>query len=165
MQPITIAIVKGLLMPILGETVNSVNALGIAKERGIAVVESKFAEIEDFANLISVVVKTDAGQHEISGTLFLKRDPRIVKIDKYYVEVVPSGYMLFISNKDTPGIVGHIGTVLGKNKINIAGMTFGREKPGGNAVTVLNVDSHLSAKVLDELKTHKDISDAKLVKL
>jgi len=164
-QPITIAIVKGLLTPILGETVNSVNALAIAKDRGIAVVESKFAQIEDFANLISVVVKTGAGQHEICGTLFLKRDSRIVKIDNYYVEVIPSGYMLFINNKDVPGIVGHIGTVLGKNKINIAGMTFGREKEGGNAVTVLNVDGAVSGKVLEELKKSKDILDAKLVKL
>lgn len=164
-QPITIAIVKGLLTPVLGETVNSVNATSIAKDRGIAVVESKFAEIEDFANLISVVVKADRSQHEICGTLFLKRDPRIVKIDNYYVEVVPSGYMLFISNKDVSGIVGHIGTVLGANKINIAGMTFGREKEGGNAVTVLNVDSQVSAKVLEELKKSKDIQDAKLVKL
>lgn len=164
-EPITIAAVKGLLTPILGETVNSVNALAIAKERGIYVVESKFAQIEDFANLISVVVKTDKGQHEISGTLFLKRDPRIVKIDNYYVEVIPSGYMLFISNNDVPGIVGHIGTVLGENKINIAGMTFGREKPGGEAVTVLNVDSHVPDEVLEELKGIKDIHDAKLVKL
>jgi len=164
-QPITIAVVKGLLMPMLGETVNSVNALSIAKERGIAIVESKFAEIEDFANIISVVVKTPKSQHEILGTLFLKRDPRIVKIDGYYVEVIPSGYMLFISNKDVPGIVGHVGTVLGKNKINIAGMTFGREKQGGEAVTVLNVDSQVSDKVLDELKSLKDIHDAKLVRL
>jgi D-3-phosphoglycerate dehydrogenase len=164
-QPITIAAIKGLLVPILGETVNSVNAISIAKERGIAIVESKFAEIEDFANLISVVVRTDSSQHEISGTLFLKRDPRIVKIDNYYVEVIPSGYMLFISNKDVPGIVGHVGTVLGKNKINIAGMTFGREKAGGKAISVLNVDSQITAGVLQEIKTLKDIYDAKLVKL
>jgi D-3-phosphoglycerate dehydrogenase len=164
-QPITIAVVKGLLTPILGETVNSVNALSIAKERGISVVESKFAEIEDFATLISVVVKTDSAQHEICGTLFVKRDPRIVKIDNYYVEVIPSGYMLFISNKDVPGIVGHVGTVLGKNNINIAGMTFGREKQGGKAVSVLNVDSQISGKVIEEIKSLKDIYDAKLVKL
>jgi D-3-phosphoglycerate dehydrogenase len=111
------------------------------------------------------VVRTDSSQHEISGTLFLKRDPRIVKIDNYYVEVIPSGYMLFISNKDVPGIVGHVGTVLGKNKINIAGMTFGREKAGGKAISVLNVDSQITAGVLQEIKTLKDIYDAKLVKL
>ncbi len=163
--PISISIVKGLLTPILGETVNSVNALSIAKERGISVVESKFAQIEDFANLISVVVKTENSQHEILGTLYLKRDPRIVKIDNYYVEVIPSGYMLFISNKDVPGIVGHIGTTLGRNNINIAGMTFGREKLGGNAIVVLNIDSEVSALVLAELKKSKDIIDAKLVKL
>jgi len=164
-QPVTIAIIKGLLTPVLGETVNAVNALSIAKERGISVVESKFAEIEDFANLISVVVKTDSSQHEILGTLYLKRDPRIVKIDNYYVEVIPKGFMLFITNVDVPGIVGHVGTVLGENKINIAGMTFGRQKPGGAAVTVLNVDSNVSSKVLDELKKLKSIYDARLVKL
>jgi len=165
LQSVTIAIVKGLLTPVLGETVNHVNACVIAKERGIDVIEAKTAHIEDFANLISVTVKAGKTKCEICGSVFLKSDPRIVKIDRYYVEVVPSGHMIVISNKDVPGIVGSIGTLLGKHKVNIAGMTFGREKRGGNAITVLNVDSELPAKALKEIKKTPAIKDAKLIKL
>jgi len=165
LKSVTIAIVKGVLTPALGENVNYVNACVIAKDRGINVVESKTDRIEDFANLISVIVKTKKASLEICGTIFLAGDPRIVKIDKYYVEVSPTGYMVVISNKDKPGIVGHIGTVFGKNKINIAGMTFGREKPGGNAITVLNVDSEVPAKVLKDIEKEKNIISAKLIKL
>jgi len=165
LQAVTTAIVKGLLTPVLGETVNNVNACVIAKERGINVTESQTAYIEDFANLISVIVKSDKYKCEICGTLFLKSEARIVKIDRYYVEVTPSGYMIVISNKDAPGIVGNIGTVLGENKINIAGMTFGREKPGGNAITVLNVDSEVPKEVLKKIAKLKNVVDAKLIKL
>lgn len=73
--------------------------------------------------------------------------------------------MLVIFNKDVPGIIGQIGTILGDNKINIAGMSFGREAKGGKAITVLNVDSDVPKKVLDEIRSAKNIQEVKLVKL
>jgi len=165
LAPVTIALVRGLLTPILQETVNYVNALVIAKERGINVVESKSSQIEDFANLIWVEVKSDKGKKQIMGTLMTKTDPRIVKIDQFYVEAIPSGYMLVIHNKDLPGVVGDIGTMLGKNNINIAGFSFGRERAGGAAITVINVDSDVPPKVLNNISKVKNIEDVKLVKL
>ncbi len=163
--PITVACVKGMLQPIMGETVNYVNAAVLAKERGIAVEETRTERIENFANLISVETKTEKGTLTIWGTIFAKGDLRIVKINKYYVEAHPAGYMLVIRNRDLPGIVGEIGTILGQNRINIAGMTFGREKRGGAAITVLNVDSVVPQEVLERIKKSKNISDAKLIKL
>ncbi len=163
--PITVACIKGLLQPIMGDTINYVNASVLAKERGINVEESKSESMESFTNLISVTTKTEKGELSVWGTVFAGKDPRIVKIDKYYVEAHPGGYMLVIKNRDLPGIVGEIGTILGKNKINIAEMTFGREKPGGTAITVLNVDSKIPEKVLEKIKKSKNISDAKLIKL
>ncbi len=163
--PITVACVKGMLQSFMGETVNYVNAYVLAKERGIAVEETKTERMENFANLISVETKTEKGESVIWGTVFGKDDPRIVKINKFYVEAHPSGYMLVIRNRDLPGIVGQIGTILGKNKINIAEMTFGREKPKGKAVTVLNVDSAIPQKVLAQIKNVQNIFDAKLIKL
>lgn len=164
-EPITIALVKGLLTPILGETVNFVNASLIAKERGIKIIESKTSQAEDFTSLISVEVETDRAKNSISGTLFTKNNPRIVKINEFYVEAIPSGYMLIISNLDVPGIIGQVGSILGKNDINIASMTFGREKPGGRAISVLNVDSVVPQKVLSQIKNAKNILGAKLIKL
>lgn len=162
---LTIAIMKGMLTPILQETVNFVNAPMIAKERGIKIFELKTSEIENFANLINVEIETDKTRLSIDGTLFTKVDPRIVRIGNFYVEASPTGYMVVISNKDVPGIIGEIGQLMGKNKINIAGMSFGREKPGGKAITVLNVDSVVPKEVLAKIKSADNIHDVKLVKL
>ena len=165
LTPFTIAIMKGMLTPILQETVNFVNAMVIAKERGIAIVETKTAQVQDFASLICVEVETDKGSNSLVATLFTKVSPRLVKLNDFYVDSVPEGYMLFVSNKDVPGIIGQIGMILGNNKINIAAMSFGRNEKGGKAVSILNIDSDVPKKVLDEIKNSKDIYEAKLVKL
>jgi D-3-phosphoglycerate dehydrogenase len=163
--PITVACVKGVLQPFMGETVNYVNACVLAKERKITIEEAKTEKVENFATLISVETRTEKGELVVWGTVFAKNEPRIVKINRYYIEARPFGYMLIIKNRDLPGVVGHIGTILGQNKINIAEMTFGRERPGGQAVSVLNVDSFISPKVLEKIKSAKNIFDAKLIKL
>ena len=165
LAPITTALIKGLLEPILPEMVNYVNAPLIAREKGIKVVEAKSSTNTDFATLISVEVETDKLKSSISGTLFGKKEPRIVLIDGYYVDAVPSGYMIITSNEDKPGIIGQIGTLLGKNGINIAGMTFGRKKKQGQAISVINVDSVVSDKMLEEIRSFDYINSAKLVKL
>ncbi|MCX5686811.1 MAG: phosphoglycerate dehydrogenase [Candidatus Omnitrophica bacterium] len=165
LAPFTVSIMKGMLTPILQETVNYVNSLVIAKERGISIVESKTAEIQDFASLIIVEVETDKSKGVICGTLFTKVDPRIVKINEFYVDCVPEGNMLVVFNKDVPGIIGQLGTIFGKNSINIASVSFGREEKGGRAVSVWNVDSDVPKKVLDELRSAKNVEGVKLVKL
>jgi D-3-phosphoglycerate dehydrogenase len=154
-----------MLKPILQETVNFVNAMMIAKERGITVVESKTAEIQDFANLIIVEVETDKSKNLVAGTLFIKSEPRIVKINEFWVDCVPQGNMLLVFNKDVPGLIGEVGTIFVKNGINIASVSFGRDVKGGNAVSVWNVDSDVSKSILDEIKSAKNIQEVKLVKL
>ncbi len=161
----TRSIIKGMLKPVLEESVNYVNAPVIARERGIKINEVKTDEIEDFANLIFVKVKSARAENSIMGTLFTKIDPRIVKINQFYVDAVPEGHMLVIRNQDKPGIVGQIGSILGKNHINIAGMTFGREKAGGEAITLLNVDSAVSGDVLNKIKKAQYIKGVKSIKL
>ncbi|MFC1666745.1 phosphoglycerate dehydrogenase [Candidatus Omnitrophota bacterium] len=164
-SPLTVAIVKGALTPILQETVNYVNALIVAKERGVKVKESKSTGLEEYANLIVVEVKTDKTVRSVTGTLFTKKDARIVKIDQFHVDAIPEGYMLVAHNIDVPGIIGKVGTILGNNGVNIATMTFGREKPGGKTLSVLNVDSPIPEKALDEIRKAENILDAKLIKL
>jgi D-3-phosphoglycerate dehydrogenase len=164
-SPITVAIMKGVLSPVLQETVNYVNSVIVAKERGIKIEESKATMLEEYTNLITVEIKTDTGTRTVSGTLFTKKDARIVKIDEFHVDAIPEGYMVVAHNIDVPGIIGQIGTLLGKNNINIAAMTFGREKPGGKTLSVLNVDSQVPESVLNDIRKAKNILDAVLIKL
>ncbi len=164
-SPLTAAVVKGVLDPITSDMINIVNALPFAQQRGIRVVESKSSQEEDYASLISVTIQTDRGQSLTAGTLFSRREPRVVRIDEFSLEAVPEGYLLVFSNLDVPGVIGKIGTILGENQVNIAGMVLGREKPGGQAVSVVNVDSQIPTPVLDEIRRMPNIVYAKVVKV
>lgn len=161
---VTMAVLKGLLTPIVGENVNYVNASLIAAERGVKLVEAKASKMDEYANLLSVEVRGDGKTLAIAGTLSARREPRIVKIDRYAVEVAPEGCLLIIRNQDKPGIIGGLGTLLGKANINIAGMSNGREAPGGQAVTIFNIDGPVPAEVLAQVKKLPHVVDAKLIK-
>ena len=162
---LSMAIVKGLLSPMMKDTVNFINAIPLAKSRGIKINETKTSVEEEFVNLISLKVKTDKETRQVAATLSAKREPRIVKIDDFYVEASPFGYLIVMKNWDKPGIIGSIGTLLGKHDINIAAMTFGRKTVGGVAVSILNVDSPVSAELLDKIKKIDNILEGRLIKL
>lgn len=164
-SPITIALVKGVLAPIMQETVNFINAVSLAKERGIKIEEVKSSKEEEFVNLIVVKIKSDEQLRLVAGTLSPNRQPRIVKIDKFYVEVSPYGHMIVTENWDRPGIIGNLGTLFGKYNINIAAMTFGREKPQGKAISVLNVDSPIQEEILEKIRKIDNILAVKLIRL
>jgi D-3-phosphoglycerate dehydrogenase len=164
-QPLTVVLLKGLLRVILGENVTDVNAPYLARSRGLKVVETVTAESEDYASLIVAELKTDRGQWRVAGTIFHKREPRIVRIDGYPLEAVPAGWMLVFSNLDVPGVIGRIGTLCGRHQINIAGMQLGRERRGGRAVAILNVDDAIPEPILEEIRAMPDIVSAKLVRL
>jgi D-3-phosphoglycerate dehydrogenase len=163
--PITFSLVHGLLYPILGETVNSINAMDLADERGINVQEIQSNKEEEFVNLVSLEIKTDKETFSLWGTLSANNQPRIVKIDKIYVEAIPDGNMLFINNNDRPGIVGAVGTILAQGNVNIGSISFGREKQGGIVISVVNVDSEIPEAVLEKLRQTKDILFVKQIKV
>lgn len=164
--PLTIAILKGLLTPICGETVNFVNAPAMAKERGIHVSEGISTSSADFTSYIDVEVLQGKETHRVMGTLF-DQEPRIVRINDFLIDVEPKGWVLFIKNEDLPGVVGMVGTMLGKNRINIAEMSLGRVGKGKKAyaMTAINTDSEVPAKVVTQIKKGKSILDVKVVKL
>jgi D-3-phosphoglycerate dehydrogenase len=162
--PLTAAVVKGALDHFMEDAVNYVNALALAKGRSIRVVESKVMQEADYTSLITVAVTSDRGTREVAGTLFSRREPRVVRIDEFRLEAIPEGYLLIFSNLDVPGVIGTIGTLLGRNKVNIAGMQLGRERPGGRAVSVVNVDTPVPPHVMDEIRSLPNIVFAKLVK-
>ncbi|MDA8084899.1 MAG: phosphoglycerate dehydrogenase [Nitrospiraceae bacterium] len=150
--PVTIAALKGYLSPILLESVNFVNAPFIAKERGIEVKEVKSSEAGDYQSMIALRIKSNDKESYIAGTLFSKKDPRVILIDTFKVEIVPDDVLLLIYNNDKPGVIGNIGNTLGRNNINIARMHFGRESAGGIAISVVSIDSTPSAEVIDEIR-------------
>lgn len=162
---LTLSLLKGLLDLYSPEMVNYVNAPIIAQERGIKIIEKRQSSATDFANLVKVQAKTDKGSKEVWGTVFGKSELRIVNIDGYDMDVDPTDYMLVLSNHDTPGVVGSIGTLLGKKGINIAGLNMGRKQVGGKAVTVLNIDNQPSPEVMKELSHLPNLIDVKVVKL
>jgi D-3-phosphoglycerate dehydrogenase len=163
--PVTVAILKGLLTPILQETVNFVNAPFTAKERGIEVRELKSPEAGDYATLIGLEVRSGKMRGYVVGTLYNRRDPRIVQVNEFPIEAIPEGDMLVLSNNDKPGVIGNIGNLLGKNNINIARMQFGRETPGGRAISVVSVDTPIPDNVLQEIKKLPNVLSVKQVRI
>ena len=164
LTPLTLAVIKGVLIPILeGAEINYVNAPVIAKERGIEVIESKSSQLGDFANAISIEIQTGKTTTSVVGTLFGNNDPRIVRVNDYHIDADLKGIMLCIQNQDKPGIVGEIGTILGKNKVNIAQMTLGRKQEGDVAMTVINTDQKIPSDVLQQIKKLDKIVDALVV--
>ncbi|HYA36003.1 MAG TPA: phosphoglycerate dehydrogenase [Candidatus Binataceae bacterium] len=164
-EPITAAVVKGLLSTFLDEALNYVNAPFIARERGIRVSETKSRETADFVNTLSVKVRTPSSEHEVVGAVVGNRAVRLIRIDGYHVEAVPEGYFLMLHNRDVPGVVGALGTILGQSGINIAGLDLGRDRVGGMALSLVQVDNPVPAAVLERLKTVAAITSANLLKL
>ncbi len=150
--PITVSLIKGLLDPILTETVNYINAPVIARERGIKVVESKSTETKDFTNMISLTVRTSKETSITAGTVFGRSDSRIVRINEFSVEIAPEGYMLAVSNEDMPGVIGNLGITLGNHKVNIARLHLSRNAQAKKALVILNTDSPIGSDILDKLR-------------
>ncbi len=150
--PITVSLVKGLLDPILTETVNYINAPVIARERGIKIIEVKSTETKDYTNMIALTVKTPKEISRTAGAVFGRKDLRIVRVNEFSVEIVPEGYMLAVSNDDLPGVIGNLGTTLGDNRVNIARLHLSRDAQTKRALVVLNTDSPVASDVLDKLR-------------
>jgi D-3-phosphoglycerate dehydrogenase len=163
--PVTIACIKGLLEQIMDQYVNFVNAPHVAKERGIKVVEVKSSRSIDFASSVSIKVSTNEGESLVEGAMFGKNEPRIVRIDRFFLDVVPSGYLLLMHNGDKPGVIGNVGTLLGENNINVARLHLGREAAGKEAVSVWNIDSLPGKGLMDKLVGLPHVISARVVEL
>jgi D-3-phosphoglycerate dehydrogenase len=164
-RPLTAALLKGMLQPILNRPVNYVSAPMVAQERGLKVVETKSTMAADFANLISLKATVDGAETEVVGTLFGRSEPRIVRINAYHLDAVPEGHMLIVRNADKPGVIRHISTILADHEINIANMNVGRDKPGGEACTVVNIDTPLSEEALADISSLRHIHEVRQVLL
>jgi D-3-phosphoglycerate dehydrogenase len=164
-RPLTNALLKGLLEPIVGPTVNYVNAPHLARERGIQIVERRCDTSPEFANLIRLTVAGSDVDSSVSGALFGEQDYRIVRVDDHHVEAVPAGHILILHNKDYPGVIGFIGQVLGESDVNIAMMGLSRRKIQGRAISLITVDSKIPEEVLQRLRANPHIISAVQVSL
>lgn len=161
---VTRALVTGFLRHIHGDEVNPVNAPAILSNLGLEIVETRQSEAGEFTDLIEASIEQDGSAASVGGTLYGSK-PRIVTVNGRFVEGVPAGTVLLLENRDRPGIVGHLGTLLGQNKVNIAGMSLSRNEVGGQALTLLNLDSAPDEALLAKLTADPDISSAKIIRL
>jgi D-3-phosphoglycerate dehydrogenase len=162
--PITRSVLAAFLRAAGGGEVNVVNAPAFAETLGLKVTESRESTSADFAELIELTATGENGWVSVAGTFF-GSTPRIVKVNGRHVEAKPEGVIFLLENRDRPGIVGHVGTLFGKHKVNIAGMSLSRNEAGGEALTVLNLDSVPGEALIKELTAEGDIHSAQVVQL
>jgi D-3-phosphoglycerate dehydrogenase len=151
-KPLTVALLKGILSPVLSDYVNYINAPVIAAERGIQVTQAKGLKTGDYASSVSCEVTLEDGEQIfMAGTLLDRREPYIVQINDYKLNFVPEGHLLIMGSYDQPGVIGKVGTLMATNGINIASWQTGRTQPGGHTLTVLTLDEPLPEAVMEEL--------------
>ena len=162
--PVSTAVLKG-FMEQIDEHANYVNAAVLARGRGIRIIESTTRRPKDYANLITVSVREKKRVATVSGSKFGERDVRIVRIDGYSLEATPEGYLLLVRNRDKPGVIGTLGTALGKSGVNIASLQLGRSRQGADAMVVVNIDTAVSRQLLAAFRKKPNILDATQVRL
>ncbi len=164
-RPISAAVLKGMLSHFEDAPVNEVNAPAMARERGIAVAEERAAGSQDYVSLLSVAVRGEGGEAVVSGTVFGKKDARIVRVNQFRLEAVPEGHIILCVNDDSPGVVGNIGATLGAGGVNIARISLARADDRSAAVSLINVDSEPPAEVLDRLRRLPHVREARRIRL
>jgi D-3-phosphoglycerate dehydrogenase len=129
------------------------------------VVESRSRTSEDFASLVTVTVRTLESENIVSGTIFGKTMPRILRINNFYLEAIPEGHNLLIHNEDSPGVIGRIGITLGKHDVNISRMQVGEEKEKKQNVIFLTTSTVVNDEVLEEVRGLEHVFSARRIEL
>ncbi|MCR4295385.1 MAG: ACT domain-containing protein, partial [Elusimicrobia bacterium] len=151
-RPLGVSALKGFLTPIMGPGVSWISAPAVAADRGIKVGESSDPRVsEGVRRMLTLTAATDKGPVSVSGAVLAPGEPRILKLGGLRIDVRPQGKMIVIANTDSPGVIGRVGTLLGKAGVNIADMRVGRRSAHGEAVMVLNVDEEAPASVHADL--------------
>jgi D-3-phosphoglycerate dehydrogenase len=165
-DPVTRAILRGFLEPSAGKDINYVNVRTMAAARGLTVEEKRSDETVTFNEWLHVAVYSDGQKVSAGGTFFgSPNNPRIVRVLSQPVELNLDGVFLLLNNKDRPGIVGYLGTLLAKHGVNIASMSLSRDTIGGQALSVFQLDTLPPQAMLDEIRKDVDISNVRVVKL
>lgn len=164
-RAIAAAILKGLLRDQVEHPLNYINAPVIAAEKGITIDRTDQINGLDYPNLITCRACWEGGGRTLSGVLFGGSEPRIVQMDHYRLEAKPEGVVLIMQNRDVPGVIGQVGTILAAYQVNIGEWRLGRDEPGGEALSFINLDSVPSQVVIEALRGVTGITAVKLVVL
>ncbi len=162
-KPVALTFIKGLLQNRVTERLNFINAETLAAERGIQIDQRYTTESGSFTNLINTYVITDKGKTQIAGSVFEGNYLRLVNILGYEMELTPKGTLLFVKNKDVPGVVGKVGTILGTAKVNIGAYLLSRHHSNGEAFAAIRVDTTVPSETLAELASLPEIIYVKLL--
>jgi len=162
---LSVATLKGLLAPHLAESVNFVNAQQIAQARGIAISSTTHPTPRDYANLITFRASSATEETCVSGTVFHEKNQRVVSVNNFRVEFKPEGHILYILNKDVPGVVGRVGTTLGDHEVNIAEYNLARSESGGTAMAIITIDSPISNDALTALRVMPAIKEVRQLRV
>ncbi|MTI44953.1 D-3-phosphoglycerate dehydrogenase [Roseibium hamelinense] len=157
---LTAAALTGLLTPLL-QTVNMVSAPSLAKNRGIEVEEIKRAQKGAYETYIRLTVLTERQERSVAGTVFADGKPRIIQVKGINMEAELGPHMLYITNEDKPGFIGHLGTELGNHEVNIATFNLGRMTAGGDAICLVEIDEPVSREVMDRLAAVSHVKQVK----
>jgi D-3-phosphoglycerate dehydrogenase len=161
---LTATLLTAFLSKFSAERINPVNARAVAQARGITVVDQRSPRPSEFANLITLNAQSEQGTTRVSATLLLN-EPHIVYFDDFRIDLVPQGSFLMSWHADRPGVIGAIGSLLGRNNINIASMQVGRNRPRGDAVMILSVDDPVSEPLLGEIRRIPGMADVQYLTL
>jgi D-3-phosphoglycerate dehydrogenase/(S)-sulfolactate dehydrogenase len=165
MRPLAARALVGLLRHFLETPVNEVNAPSIAKDRGIHVREVRSAEPHDWASLVTLTVRGQGGEIRVAGTVYGKREARIVRVNAFRVEAVPEGHVIVCENDDAPGVVGNLGTALASAGVNIARISLSRLDDRSGAFSFLNVDSAPTPEMLERLRALPHVRSVRAIRL
>ncbi|HSM58993.1 MAG TPA: phosphoglycerate dehydrogenase [Candidatus Sulfomarinibacteraceae bacterium] len=164
-RPVAAALLKGLLERGLSLPVNFINAPLLAEEQDIAVSQSSGVSDANYPNLISCLVHWSDGESVLSGTLFGGNKPRIVQLGDYQLDANPEGVVLIMQNRDVPGVIGQVGTILAAYDVNIGEWRMGRDAPGSEALSFINLDSQPPEAVLQALEKIPAVTNVRIVTL
>ncbi|HEX2251937.1 MAG TPA: phosphoglycerate dehydrogenase [Thermoanaerobaculia bacterium] len=164
-RPLTVAVLKGVLTPSVGDAVNYVNAERLAEARGVEVVTSTHSRSADYPHLVGVDLAGGGESVNLSGALFGESDPRVVDFAGYRLEFRPEGCLLVLRNRDVPGVVGRLGSILGDAGINIADIHLARRDGDPEARAVLRLDQSPPESVLDTLRALPEVHSARVLEL
>jgi D-3-phosphoglycerate dehydrogenase len=158
--PLTAAAIAGLLRPMMSE-VNMVSAPAIAKQRGLQIAEAKQDAAGAYDSYIRLTVETKRQTRSVAGTVFSDGKPRVIQVKGINMEAELSPRILYVTNTDRPGFIGALGKLLGENNINIASFSLGRDKPNGDAISLISIDDDVSDAVLEQLQALPQVGQVK----
>ncbi|MCG8444511.1 MAG: phosphoglycerate dehydrogenase [Hyphomicrobiales bacterium] len=159
-KALTASVVTGVLKPLL-QTVNTVSAPAMAKQRGIHIEETFREQQGAYENYIRLTIVTERQERSVAGTVFSDGRPRIIQVKGINMESEFSPHMLYITNEDRPGFIGGLGTCLGDVGVNIATFALGRQAPGGDAIALISVDALIEGETLEAVRALEHVKQAK----